>query len=127
MGLGGLGHMAVKLAAAMGAEVTVLSTSLRKKEDGLRMGAKNFAATSDPDTFQKYNNYFNLIINTVSADIDLNQYIMLLKLDGTMVTVGVSGKPAPVNAFGLIIRRRHLAGSLIGGIPETQEMLDFCG
>lgn len=125
-GLGGLGHMAVKLAAAMGAEVTVLSTSLKKKEDALRFGAKNFALVNDPNTFTQYANYFKLMINTVAADIDLNKYLGLLKLDGTLVTVGVPGKPTPVNALPLIFSRRSLAGSLIGGIKETQEMLDFC-
>lgn len=127
MGLGGLGHMAVKIASAMGAEVTVFSTSEKKKADALRFGAKNFANTANKDVFTHYANYFDLIINTVSANIDLSDYLSLLKLDGTMVWVGAPEKPTPVNAFPLIMKRRQLAGSLIGGIKETQEMLDFCG
>lgn len=127
MGLGGLGHMAVKIAAAMGAEVTVLSTSDRKKADALRFGAKNFVTTKDKKNLEAYNQYFDLIINTVSANINLNDYLPLLKLDGTMVWVGAPDQPSPVNAFPLIMKRRRLAGSMIGGIKETQEMLDFCG
>lgn len=128
VGLGGLGHMGVKIAAALGAEVTVLSQSLRKKEDGLRMGAKHFYATSDAETFKTLRSKFDLIICTVSADIDWNEYLGLLRLDGTMVLVGIPEKDVPpVEAFGLIGKRRSLAGSLIGGIKETQEMLDFCG
>ena len=128
VGLGGLGHMGVKIASALGAEVTVLSQSLRKKEDGLRMGAKHFYATSDAETFKTLRRSFDLIICTVSADIDWNQYLGLLRLDGTMVLVGIPEKDVPpVEAFELIGKRRSLAGSLIGGIKETQEMLDFCG
>lgn len=127
IGLGGLGHMAVKIGSAMGAEITVLSQSLKKKEDGLRLGAKNFFATSDSTTFEKLANTFDLIINTVSAEIDLNAYLGLLKRDGTMVLLGVPTQAAPVHAFSVIGNRRSLAGSLIGGIKETQEMLDFCG
>lgn len=127
IGLGGLGHMAVKIAAAMGAEVTVFSRSDQKKEDAMRLGAKNYANTALPDTFKKYANSLDLIINTVSANIDLNAYLGLLKLDATMVSVGVPENPTPLSAFPLIMKRRKLAGSLIGGIPETQEMLDFCG
>lgn len=127
IGLGGLGHMGVKIAKAMGAEVMVLSQSLKKKEDGLKMGAHHFYATSDAATFEKLQNSFDLIINTVSVDMDWNQYLNLLKLDGTLVVVGVPEKPTPVGAFSLIAGRRSLAGSLIGGIKETQEMLDFCG
>ena len=115
VGLGGLGHMGVKLAAAMGAEVTVLSTSDNKKDDALKLGAKNFANTKDPKTFEKYANYFDFMINTVSAQIDLNQYLNLLKRDATLVLVGVPPQPAPVHAFSVISRRRRLAGSLIGG------------
>lgn len=126
-GLGGLGHMAVKLAAAMGAEVTVLSTSTRKKDDAMRFGAKNFILVTDPAALNQYANYFHLMINTVAANIDLDKYLSLIKLDGALVTVGVPGVPTPVNAFPLIMKRRSLAGSLIGGIKETQEMLDFCG
>jgi uncharacterized zinc-type alcohol dehydrogenase-like protein len=126
VGLGGLGHMAVKIASAMGAKVTVLSTSDRKREDALSFGASDFANTSHSDVFNKYANYFDFMINTVAANIDLNQYLSLLKLDGTIVTVGLPEKPTEVNAFSLILKRRSLAGSVIGGIKETQEMLDFC-
>ncbi|WP_115709975.1 NAD(P)-dependent alcohol dehydrogenase [Legionella sainthelensi] len=127
LGLGGLGHMGVKLAHAMGAEVSVLSHSLHKEADGRRMGANHFFATSDPKTFERLTNYFDLIICTVSAKIDWNEYLKLLKRDGTMVVVGIPEEPAQINSFSLIERRRNLAGSLIGGIKETQEMLDFCG
>lgn len=126
-GLGGLGHMGVKLAHAMGAEVTVLSHTLRKKEDGIRMGADHFYATSDAETFRKLAGQFDLIINTISANIDWNAFLKLLKLDGTMVTVGAPSQPVPIQAFPLIEARRSLAGSNIGGIAENQEMLDFCG
>ncbi len=126
VGLGGLGHMGVKLAHAMGAEVTVLSHSLKKKEDGMRMGAAHFYATSDAETFKKLRGSFDLIVNTVSAEMDWNAYLNLLKLDGTMVVVGIPEKMVPVGAFPLVGGRRSLAGSLIGGIKETQEMLDFC-
>jgi uncharacterized zinc-type alcohol dehydrogenase-like protein len=127
VGLGGLGHMGVKIAHALGAEVTVLSQSLRKKEDGLRLGADHYYATSDPETFTKLTRSFDLIINTVGSDMDLNQYLELLKVDGSMVIVGLPEKPASVAAFSLVLGRRSLAGSAIGGIAETQEMLDFCG
>lgn len=127
IGLGGLGHMGVKIASALGAEVTILSQSLKKAEDGKKMGAKHFYATSDSETFKKLEGYFDLIINTVSAPMDWNQYLNLVKLDGAMVVVGVPEKPVPIGSFSLIMGRRSLAGSLIGGIKETQEMLDFCG
>lgn len=127
VGLGGLGHMAVKLAAAMGAEVTVFSTSKSKEEDAYRLGATHFANSRDKNVFKKYANYFDLIINTVAVDINLNSYLELLKLDATLVSVGAPEKPTLINAFPLILKRRRLAGSLIGGIQETQEMLDFCG
>jgi len=127
LGLGGLGHMAVKLANALGAEVTVLSHSEKKKDDAFRLGAKNFVNTSTNDFQEKYANYFDLIINTASANIDLNTYLTLLKLDAALVEVGAPEHPTTIYFFPLIFRRRHLAGSLIGGIPETQEMLDFCG
>ncbi len=127
IGLGGLGHMGVKLAHALGAEVTVLSHSLKKLEDGKRMGANHFYATSDPDTFKKLAGNFDLIINTVSAEMDWNQYLNLLTTDGSMVLAGIPGKQVPLSAFSLISKRRSLAGSCIGGTQETQEMLDFCG
>ncbi|NOK09537.1 NAD(P)-dependent alcohol dehydrogenase [Corallococcus exercitus] len=126
VGLGGLGHMGVKFARAMGAEVTVLSQSLSKKEDGLRLGAHHYHATKDPETFQKLAGSFDLIVNTVSAKIDLNAYLSLLALDGALVNVGAPAEPLAVNVFSLIMPRRVFTGSLIGGIRETQEMLDFC-
>ncbi len=126
IGLGGIGHMGVKIAHALGAEVTVLSHSLKKQEDGKKLGADYFYATSDPKTFEKLKGYFDLIINTVSAELDWNQYLELLTLDGTMVVVGIPEKETPVGSFPLVAGRRSIAGSLIGGIKETQEMLDFC-
>ena len=127
IGLGGIGHMGVKIAHALGAEVTVLSHSLKKQEDGKKLGADYFYATSDPATFEKLKGYFDLIINTVSAELDWNQYLDLLSLDGSMVVVGIPEKQTLVGSFPLVAGRRSLAGSLIGGIKETQEMLDFCG
>jgi uncharacterized zinc-type alcohol dehydrogenase-like protein len=126
VGLGGLGHMGVKLASAMGAEVTVLSQSLRKKDDGLALGADHYFATSDPATFEKLANTFDLIVNTVSAPLDVDAYLRLLTLNGTMVNVGAPPEPLPVQMFTLFSNRRSFAGSTIGGIRETQEMLDFC-
>jgi uncharacterized zinc-type alcohol dehydrogenase-like protein len=126
VGLGGLGHMAVKLARAMGAEVTVLSRSLKKKDDALRLGAHHYYATSDPETFEKLAGSFDLIINTVSAKIDVDAYLSLLALDGTLVNVGAPAEPLSLNVFSLLRQRRSYAGSVIGGIRETQEMLDFC-
>ncbi|MEJ8305983.1 NAD(P)-dependent alcohol dehydrogenase [Saccharibacillus sacchari] len=126
VGLGGLGHMAVKFAHAMGTEVTVLSQSLKKKEDGLKLGASAYYATSDPETFKELAGKFDLIINTVSAQIDINAYLSLLAVDGTLVNVGAPSEPLPVQVFSLIPQRRSFAGSSIGGIRETQEMLDFC-
>ncbi|MGW8950071.1 NAD(P)-dependent alcohol dehydrogenase [Streptomyces sp. NPDC055709] len=126
VGLGGLGHMAVKLASSMGAEVTVLSQSLRKKDDGLRLGAENYYATSDEATFEALAGTFDLIINTVSAPLPLDRFLGLLRTDGAMVNVGAPEEPVSLNVFSLIGGRRTLAGSGIGGIPETQEMLDFC-
>jgi len=126
VGLGGLGHMGVKIAHALGAEVTVLSQSLKKQEDGLRLGADNYYATSDPDTFEHLAGRFDLIINTVSARIDVNAYLRLLAVDGTLVNVGAPPEPLPVSAMSLIGGRRSFAGSMIGGIALTQEMLDFC-
>lgn len=127
VGMGGLGHMGVKIAAAMGAHVTVLSHSMRKLEDAKKFGAKDFYATSNPETFRLLRGKFDLIINTVSVGVDWNQLLGLLRLDGALVVVGIPEEDVPVGAFSLIGRRRSLAGSLIGGIRETQEMLDFCG
>ena len=126
VGMGGLGHMGVKIAAAMGAEVTVLSQSLNKQEDGLRFGAEHYYATSDAGTFEKLANTFDLIINTVSAPVDLQQYLSLLRLDGTMVNVGAPPEALPISVFALMGNRRSYAASGIGSIGETQEMLDFC-
>jgi len=127
VGMGGLGHMGVKLAHAMGAEVTVLSQSLAKREDGLKLGASHYYATSDAATFTTLAGQFDLIVCTVSSPIDWNAYLSLLKVDGTFVVVGAPEQPVPVHAFALIPHRRTLAGSMIGSIKETQEMLDFCG
>jgi uncharacterized zinc-type alcohol dehydrogenase-like protein len=127
VGLGGLGHMGVKIAHALGAEVTVISQSLRKESEGRRLGADHFYASSDPQTFVELKSRFDLVINTVSAGIDWNQYLSLVKVDGTMVILGAPEGPVPVSAFSIIPSRRSLAGSMIGGIKETQEMLDFCG
>ncbi|MFJ3202018.1 NAD(P)-dependent alcohol dehydrogenase [Streptomyces sp. NPDC086989] len=126
VGLGGLGHMGVKIAAALGAEVTVLSQSLRKQEDGLRLGASHYYATSDESTFEKLAGSFDLVISTVSAPLGLDAYLGLLKVDGALVNVGAPEEPVEVNLFSVITGRRTLAGSMIGGIAETQEMLDFC-
>ena len=126
IGMGGLGHMGVKIAAALGAEVTVLSQSLKKQEDALRLGAQHYYATSNPATFETLRSHFDLIINTVSADIDVDEYLSLLALDGTMVLVGLPSKPLTQRAWSLISGRRSLAGSKMGGIRQTQEMLNFC-
>ena len=126
VGLGGLGHMAVKIAHAMGAEVSVLSQTLGKQDDGLRLGADHYHATSDPETFKQLAGTFDLIINTVSAKIDVDAYLSLLALDGALVNVGAPADPLSLNAFSLLAKRRSYAGSMIGGIRETQEMLDFC-
>ena len=125
IGLGGLGHMAVKLAVALGAEVTVLSTSPSKREDALALGAHDFAATGDGRAFKIHRGQFDLILDTVSAPHDINACLGLLRLDGTMVLLGLP-EPTPVAAFPLVSRRRRLAGSMIGGIAETREMLEFC-
>jgi uncharacterized zinc-type alcohol dehydrogenase-like protein len=125
VGLGGLGHMAVKLAAAMGARVTVLSTSESKRDDALELGAHDFLATRDGSVFKSHTRRFDLIIDTASAPHDYNAYLGLLKFNGTMVLLGIPD-PQPVAAGALVMQRRKLAGSLIGGIRETQEMLDFC-
>jgi uncharacterized zinc-type alcohol dehydrogenase-like protein len=127
IGLGGLGHMGVKLAHAMKADVTVLSHSAKKENDAKKLGADHFYDTSKEETFKKLAGNFDLIICTVSVQLDWNAYMGLLKRDGTMVTVGAPENAVPVHAFSLILGRKSLAGSLIGGIKETQEMLDFCG
>ncbi|MGY2876250.1 alcohol dehydrogenase (NADP+) [Marmoricola sp. URHA0025 HA25] len=126
VGLGGLGHMGVKIAHALGAEVTVLSQSLKKQEDGLRLGADHYHATSDPGTFEQLAGRFDLILNTVSAGIDVNAYLGLLAVNGTLVNVGAPPQPLAVHVMSLIGGRRSMAGSMIGGIAQTQEMLDFC-
>ncbi|MFF8838671.1 NAD(P)-dependent alcohol dehydrogenase [Streptomyces sp. NPDC015130] len=126
VGLGGLGHMGVKIAHALGAEVTVLSQSLKKQEDGLKLGADHFYATSDPATFTELAGHFDLIISTVSAPLDFGAYLSLVKTDGALVNVGAPEEPVSLNLFSLIGGRKTLAGSMIGGIAETQEMLDFC-
>ena len=126
VGLGGLGHMAVKIGKALGAQVTVLSTSERKRKDAERLGASNFALTSQPETFVKLQRRFDFILDTVSAPHNYNDYLNLLKTDGTMILVGVPDKPTLLEPFPLILHRRRIAGSVIGGIRETQEMLDFC-
>ncbi|MPY51307.1 NAD(P)-dependent alcohol dehydrogenase [Streptomyces acidicola] len=126
LGFGGLGHMGVKIAHALGAEVTVLSQSLRKKDDGERLGADHYYATSDPKTFEELRGSFDLILSTVSAPLDLDAYLSLLKTDGAFVNVGAPEEPVALNLFSVIGGRKTLAGSGIGGIRETQEMLDFC-
>ncbi|PKT67529.1 alcohol dehydrogenase [Streptomyces populi] len=126
LGMGGLGHMGVKIAHALGAEVTVLSQSLRKKDDGLKLGADHYHATSDPETFKALRGTFDLILSTVSAPLDLDAYLALLRTDGAFVNVGAPEEPVRLNLFSVIGGRKTLAGSGIGGIRETQEMLDFC-
>jgi uncharacterized zinc-type alcohol dehydrogenase-like protein len=126
IGMGGLGHVAVQIAAALGAEVTVLSQTLSKQDDGLRFGAKHYYATSDRATFKELASSFDLILNTVSANLDVDAYLRLLRVDGTLVNVGAPSAPDKFHAFSLIGARRSLAGSAIGGLPDTQEMLDFC-
>ena len=127
VGLGGLGHMGVKIAAAMGAHVVLFTTSPDKREDALRLGASETVVSKNPDEMAAHANSFDFILNTVAAPHNLDAFLQLLKLDGTMVLVGAPSSPHPSpNVFGLILKRRRLAGSLIGGIVETQEMLDFC-
>jgi uncharacterized zinc-type alcohol dehydrogenase-like protein len=126
VGLGGLGHMAVKIAASMGADVTVLSTSSSKERDALRLGARGFASTRDDETFVRLAGKLDLIVDTVSAVHEYDRYLTLLRSHGAMVLVGAPPQPSPISAFSLILGNRTLAGSLIGGIAETQEMLDYC-
>lgn len=127
MGLGGLGHMGVKFAAALGAEVTVLSHSESKREDALRMGAKEFIVIKNPEDLKPHRRRFDLLLNTVSAQLDLNAYVQTLKINGTMAIIGLPDSPYSVNAGALLDGRKSLTGSMIGGIPEIQEMLDFAG
>jgi uncharacterized zinc-type alcohol dehydrogenase-like protein len=127
MGLGGLGHMGVKFAVAMGAEVTVLSHSPSKQADALAMGAHHFVSTKEPENLKPLVKSFDLILNTVSAELVIGDYLNLLTLDGTLVVIGLPGKPYAVEAGSLLNGRRRIAGSMIGGVPELQEMLDFCG
>jgi uncharacterized zinc-type alcohol dehydrogenase-like protein len=126
VGLGGLGHMGVKFGVAFGSEVTVLSTSASKESDARKLGAHNFLVTSDPAQMKQVRGSFDFILDTVSAPHDFNMYLSLLKTNGTHICVGVPPEPSPIEAFSLIGQRKSLAGSMIGGLPETQEMLDFC-
>lgn len=126
VGLGGLGHMGVKIARALGADVTVLSHSDKKKDDAMKMGAHHFVSTHDGTAFEKFASQFDLIINTVSAELNMADYFGLLKTDGTLVVVGIPEAPLAIHPFSLVPQRRSYAGSMIGGIKETQEMLDFC-
>jgi uncharacterized zinc-type alcohol dehydrogenase-like protein len=126
LGLGGLGHMGVKFGKAFGAHVTVISTSKSKEADAKRLGADDFLLSTDADAVQKAADRFDLILDTVSAEHDLNSVLSMIKLDGTLVLVGVPPQAPAVHPFSLIPRRRSIAGSMIGGIRETQEMLDFC-
>jgi len=126
VGLGGLGHMGVKFARAFGAHVVLFTTSPGKIDDGLRLGAHEVVISKDADAMKKHQASFNFILDAVSAQHDINAYLSLLKLDGTLTLVGAPEQPLPVNAFNLLLPRRNFAGSAIGGIAETQEMLDFC-
>jgi uncharacterized zinc-type alcohol dehydrogenase-like protein len=126
VGLGGLGHMGLKFAKALGASVVLFTTSPGKSADAVRLGADEVVISRNADEMQKHANSFDFILDAVSADHDLNSYLNLLKLDGTLTLVGAPEKPASVAAFNLLLKRRRLAGSAIGGIRETQEMLDFC-
>jgi alcohol dehydrogenase (NADP+) len=127
VGLGGLGHMGLKFAKAFGAHVVLFTTSPHKAADAIRLGAEEIIVSTDPAAMRKHAGSFDFILDAVSAEHDLNAYLQLLKLNGTMTLVGAPPNALPVYSFGLIFRRRQLAGSLIGGIRETQEMLDFCG
>ena len=127
MGLGGLGHMGVKFAAAMGAEVTVFSHSPAKESDAKAMGAHHFVSTKDADFYKSHIKHFDLILNTVSAELNINDYLQMLNVDGTLVVIGLPGKPYAVEVGSLLPARRSLSGSMIGGIAEMQEMLNFCG
>lgn len=126
VGLGGLGHMGVKFAVSFGAEVTVISTSLSKKEDAVRLGAAHFLLSTDPEQMKKYQGYFDVILDTVSANHDYTPYLDLLDLEGKLLVVGLPEKEPSVSPFSLITNRRSITGSMIGGTKETQEMLDYC-
>jgi uncharacterized zinc-type alcohol dehydrogenase-like protein len=126
VGIGGLGHMGIKLAKAMGAHVVVFTTSNSKVEDAKRLGADEVVLSKDREQMKKYTSSLHFILDTVSAEHDINAYLYLLRVDGTLVLVGAPEKPLPVAAFSLIPQRKSFAGSTIGGIAETQEMLDFC-
>ena len=126
VGLGGLGHMGVKFAHALGAHVVLFTTSPGKTADALRLGANEVVVSKDPEAMQKHGSSFDFILDAVSADHDINAYLTMLKVDGTLTLVGAPDKPLPVGVFNLLTGRRQFAGSIIGGIPETQEMLDFC-
>jgi uncharacterized zinc-type alcohol dehydrogenase-like protein len=125
VGVGGLGHVAVQFAHAMGAEVTALSQSMRKKDEAIKLGADYYYATGDPNTFKELAGRFDLILNTVSANLDVDAYLSMLRVDGTLVNVGAPAEPDKYHVFSLIMGRRSIAGSLVGGIRQTQEMLDF--
>jgi uncharacterized zinc-type alcohol dehydrogenase-like protein len=127
IGLGGLGHMGLKFSAALGAHTTIFSHSPNKESDARKMGADDFVVTSNPKDLAKLDKSFDLILNTVSADMDLTPYLQLLKLDGTLVLIGLPMNPYVVNTPALLTQRRSISGSMIGGIKETQEMLNFCG
>ncbi len=126
IGLGGLGHMAVKFAVSFGAEVTVLSTSPGKKEDALKLGAHNFVLSTDEEQMKNAANKLDFIIDTLSANHDYNKYVTLLKTNGTLICLGLPAEPIQVPSFNIVFTRKCVAGSLIGGLPETQEMLDYC-
>jgi uncharacterized zinc-type alcohol dehydrogenase-like protein len=126
VGLGGLGHMGVKFAAALGAEVTVLSTSPSKEPDTRRLGAHHFVLTTDEAQIQRVANQFHFILDTLSASHDYNSYVGMLRTGGTLVCVGLPPEPIQVPAMNIVFTRKSIAGSLIGGLPETQEMLDYC-
>ncbi|MFF4248558.1 NAD(P)-dependent alcohol dehydrogenase [Streptomyces sp. NPDC001822] len=126
VGMGGLGHVGVKIAHALGAEVTVLSQTLKKRDDGLKLGADHYYATGDPKTFEDLAGTFDVILNTVSAPLNIDAYLSLLRTDGALVNVGAPEEPVSLNVFSLLGGRKSFSGSGIGGIRETQEMLDFC-
>ena len=127
VGLGGLGHMGVKFARAFGAHVVVLTTSPGKQEDALRLGADEVIISTNSDEMKQHAGSFDFILDTISADHDVNAYLNMLCIDGNLTLVGAPEKPFPVSAFALLFGRKSISGSLIGGIKETQEMLDFCG